>query len=992
MRKCNISLAVIVLLLAQSSFAYYIIVNPQRAIVEPNAGMTFEAQAFNNSGQPVVVENYTWRVVPEELGEISENGFFQAGEEIGRGEILATAVIGGNRYTGTAYVTVGAPPESDIEIVIRPERAVVPLRGMQLFVALAVGPDGITVPVRSVRWRVEPETLGSINQFGLFKAGPESGSGQVTAIVEIDNQLYRGDAEVVVGAEANSSIAGNVTGEGVDPITGAVVSATRIGYPSFYKRIATDESGNYLLDELIEGKYVLRVEARGYLTEYYDGVYNMREATPVELAPETDLTGYDFELDKGASITGTVKSDGSDELLADVHVQVLGRYSRLSSYETKTDENGVYLIEGLTAGSYVVMAAKSGYTSEYWNDVQRLWEATPIDLDIDSHEENIDFSLAMVSALKGTITEELSGSPLVEATVQVQMLRGERGRPSVYSHRTRTDENGEYSIPLEPGTYAIQAMADGFASEWYENRSEFSEADPVEIPEGEHVIIDMALAAMGQVAGRVTDALTSEPIANAQISAFAEQRYHRRHYVTYSDPDGNYRFGALPAGDYIVLAKADLYLSEYWQEAGSLDEAILVTVTDGTEQPAIDFTLAKGGVLRGTATESETDTPLMGAIVNVTNEDGHVRRQVRTDANGEYEVSGLPIGTYIACAVKRGYDKQWYLNKDSGEEATPIEVTEFSEIADIDFVLHKHAEMGGGGIAGTVFDFDSELPIEGAVVSVMPLQFARPKQEVTDAEGRYEISGLKPGLYLVICRAEGYIGEFYDDAQVWFRAEAVEVLEDQVVPDIDFGLTLQTLGAYLISGTVTDATGAPLEGVLVCAEEDSAVVAASISETDGRYDLRGVPAGIYKLSASVTSFQDGYYSGDSGQEVIVGGGSNFADADIILSVASTGLTEESALPTVFTLKQNYPNPFNPTTEIRFDLPAQAEIKLNIYNVLGRNVRTLYSGLQHAGSHHVTWDGNDNNGVKLSSGIYLYRLDAVIDGKKFTQTKRMLMLK
>jgi hypothetical protein len=85
----------------------------------------------------------------------------------------------------------------------------------------------------------------------------------------------------------------------------------------------------------------------------------------------------------------------------------------------------------------------------------------------------------------------------------------------------------------------------------------------------------------------------------------------------------------------------------------------------------------------------------------------------------------------------------------------------------------------------------------------------------------------------------------------------------------------------------------------------------------------------------------------------------------------------------FKLAQNYPNPFNPVTTISYSLDKTEQIALEVYDVLGNKVRTLYSGVQNAGTHNVRWNGADENGQSVSSGLYLYRLvadDRVQSGK------------
>lgn len=98
--------------------------------------------------------------------------------------------------------------------------------------------------------------------------------------------------------------------------------------------------------------------------------------------------------------------------------------------------------------------------------------------------------------------------------------------------------------------------------------------------------------------------------------------------------------------------------------------------------------------------------------------------------------------------------------------------------------------------------------------------------------------------------------------------------------------------------------------------------------------------------------------------------------------------EEIDLPAEFILSQNYPNPFNPATEIKFALPENTHVKIEIFNVLGQKVRTLVDADMDAGYKSIVWNGTDGNGQIVSSGVYLYRMQA--GDKMFT--KKMLMLK
>jgi hypothetical protein len=84
-------------------------------------------------------------------------------------------------------------------------------------------------------------------------------------------------------------------------------------------------------------------------------------------------------------------------------------------------------------------------------------------------------------------------------------------------------------------------------------------------------------------------------------------------------------------------------------------------------------------------------------------------------------------------------------------------------------------------------------------------------------------------------------------------------------------------------------------------------------------------------------------------------------------------SQDATVPEFLSLSQNYPNPFNPATSIRFDLSLPEVIDLLVYNLNGQKVATLANGHREAGAYTIRWDGRDDHGRELASGVYLYRL-------------------
>jgi hypothetical protein len=114
----------------------------------------------------------------------------------------------------------------------------------------------------------------------------------------------------------------------------------------------------------------------------------------------------------------------------------------------------------------------------------------------------------------------------------------------------------------------------------------------------------------------------------------------------------------------------------------------------------------------------------------------------------------------------------------------------------------------------------------------------------------------------------------------------------------------------------------------------------------------------------------------------------FHTGTLQVSVATDVDDDGSLLPREFALMQNYPNPFNPTTVISFALPRSSDVRIDLYDITGRLVRTLADETMAAGNHTITFDGRSSSGNQLATGVYFYRMQA----NGFVATKKMLLMK
>lgn len=107
----------------------------------------------------------------------------------------------------------------------------------------------------------------------------------------------------------------------------------------------------------------------------------------------------------------------------------------------------------------------------------------------------------------------------------------------------------------------------------------------------------------------------------------------------------------------------------------------------------------------------------------------------------------------------------------------------------------------------------------------------------------------------------------------------------------------------------------------------------------------------------------------------------------------TSVKDISVVPSAYSVSQNYPNPFNPVTTIEFSVPVPADITINVYNVLGEIVRTIYSGFNNSGTYTITWNSTDATGNSVPSGIYFYEMKAKgVDNTEFSKIQKMVLMK
>jgi len=317
-------------------------------------------------------------------------------------------------------------------------------------------------------------------------------------------------------------------------------------------------------------------------------------------------------------------------------------------------------------------------------------------------------------------------------------------------------------------------------------------------------------------------------------------------------------------------------------------------------------------------------------------------------------------------------------------------------------------EFGTSGVQGTV-QLQGEANHGGITVRAVP----GGASTSTAADGSYSLEGLYAGAYTILASKEGWsVG-----------AAEVTLAEGQILTGVDMVLTPIAVSDYCEQPAVAILDNQTVTDTCVIPAGDDAIISQlevylNISHTyigDLVVSIQS-PAGttvvLHSRSGGTTENIVGWYPSQItpvgnldtfiGQHMAgtwtltvsdqAGGDTGMLNEWCLRITHNIGDVTEVAgddtVPLAFRTYQNAPNPFNPLTTIKFDLPRAGHVDLRVYDVLGRLVRTLLDENRAAASHAVVWDGTDDGGHRLASGVYYYRL-ITDDG---AATRKMTLVK
>lgn len=411
-----------------------------------------------------------------------------------------------------------------------------------------------------------------------------------TAVSVIEDEETSGIDFVM---DEGGTISGFVRDALGNPLPGAWVYADPVDWQdgSTWGDAYSAPDGSYTITGLATDSYIVEADAEGYVREYYDSVRDWSAATAVAVTENHDISGIDFALDIGGTISGTVTDSGGNPL-EDCDVYADPIESDGTWGYGYTDVDGLYTVTGLATDSYIVEVWCDYYIGEYYDDA-RLWEdATPVDVTEGQGTYGIDFSLSPEGTITGSVVAA-AGGPLTDAEVCAS--------GNDIENCDWTDGNGDYMIHgLASGDYVVYAQSAGYVTEYYLNVRDQGAATPVSVTEGEDTPdIDFTLDVGGTISALIKDA-GGNPIENAWVlaspsilaftSAASPPIIPAGGGTCSTDANGECVIEGLATGNYIVSAGAVNYLTSYFDGATSENDADPVAVTEG-ESTSVELAL-----------------------------------------------------------------------------------------------------------------------------------------------------------------------------------------------------------------------------------------------------------------------------------------------------------------------------------------------------------------------------------------------------------------
>lgn len=631
------------------------------------------------------------------------------------------------------------------------------------------------------KWFVAEFTKGSTSQSLTFPDQPN----------------FRGmQLEYVAGGAppgpSPASLAGTVKDASTSSALATVTVQLKTGAQVSYET-TTNASGSFSFSSVQAATYTLAATKAGYTTS----------SESITLTDGQQMTGKNILLSPvvaaTATLSGSVLDAASRVPIQNVSVQL--KIGNQISYQTQSNSSGAYNFSSVQAGSYTLVASKSGYG----NSSENLSISSGQNI---TGKEILLTANILPGSLSGTVVETNSGLPIQNAIVQLKV-------GSQVRYETTTNTSGSYSIAnIDPATYTLAASKTG-----YSPSSENLDVSSGQSITGREIRLTSNILP-GSLSGTVVETNSTVPIPNAvvQLKIGSQVRYEAT-----TNASGNYSIAAIDPAAYTLVASKTGYSS--WSENLNLGSGQQITNKSLNLTPVMN-----GASVSGHIATSGSNAPIENATIQLKS-GGQVKYQTTTGSAGDFVFNEVQAGSYSLVASKNGYSI-WNEN---------INVIAGQPVSGKQIVLIQTVTTAT--LSGKVFDADSNQPLAGATLQLkngVEVKY----EKITNSTGDFVFNEVLAGSYSLVAFKDGYLD--------W--NENVSIIAGQPITGKQIVL-VQPITAATLSGIVLDAgSNQPLAGVTVQLKNGVEVNYEKTTDTNGAYSVDSVLPASYELTAS----KDGY--------------------------------------------------------------------------------------------------------------------------------------
>lgn len=753
----------------------------------------------------------------------------------------------------------------------------------------------------------------------------------------------------------------------------------------------TDSSGNYAL-AVLPGNYYLYFFKTGYAYEYYDDQPTIASAKLLSLK-----AGDSLNADAGLKVLipppdpipcfvfGYVTDDNTALPLPNTKVTIMSWLNSVPGTEVVTDSNGFFK-ESVHAGEYSLYFEKDGYTSEYFDNQPTIKTATKFILQTgDTIFAKVGLSpsrppVSKVAYIYGTVVVDNTNAPLAKVAVSAISLLN--AVPGMVAY---TGEDGKYLLKTAPGDFYLYFTKDGYTPEYFDNQSSIKTAIKLSLRAGDSVFAGCTLSpkttpppvpGTAWLCGFITDATTGAPLPHVGVQAIGSLNCYFAPSVK-TDSTGMFSINVRSMADYYLYFSKNEYISQYYDNQPTFKTATKITPKTG------DSILLKAALLKvvkpatytikgNVAGDNNNPVKAIVSIFRLRNSTYHwSNAAVKTDSSGNYSFQAHANDTLVLFVypLNRDFISQYYNDKKTFNEADRLVIS--GNLTDINFIL-AHKLTLPNGISGLVRD-SSGNPVQAHVAAyhLAKGKFDKQYAAVADSTGKYAFGNIPPGGYILkVYPMNNYRPTYfrYDEVQTlsWKKADSVMVDSSTLLTDINFSVIPRADSGFSIVHGVVRSNNMEIPGVCVyILDAADNLISYGITDEKGSYLITDLVAGTYRLLTDIPQF-----GSTTINPLTLDATKSDVEININLSSESATMIEsgKKELIKTFTLDQNYPNPFNPETTIRYSLLNTAQVKLSVYDYLGREVATLVDSEQQPGTYSTLFRAKD-----ISSGVYLYKL-------------------